>query len=321
MPHETEPPAPHEAAARTGARSSAAEDAKPERTTDIETRLGVDVLSTTGGPSAASSPATAPGAETADARAEARARARRREEELDADPAIVAARAAGEAARARRRRRSLIALAVLVAALVVSALVIAPLVGAADERAENGNLSHEVGTVTDARQKPDADLSEHRIWNGSITLNTQRFNLTLDGVHAPQAVAVLRQLTEERFYSGLRCHRLTTSPEFRMVQCGDPKGNGTGDAGYRWGPYENVPADHRYPAGTIAMANFGQPNTNGSQFFILVADAQMSADYTVVGHLDSVDALATMLASNAVVDGKTDGQPVHPIVIDGFDLR
>jgi peptidyl-prolyl cis-trans isomerase B (cyclophilin B) len=80
---------------------------------------------------------------------------------------------------------------------------------------------------------------------------------------APNAVANFIVLAEAKFYDGLKFHRVI--PNF-MVQGGCPKGNGTGDPGYKFD--DEFPENfRRHFRGTLAMANSGA-NTNGSQFFI-----------------------------------------------------
>jgi peptidyl-prolyl cis-trans isomerase B (cyclophilin B) len=97
---------------------------------------------------------------------------------------------------------------------------------------------------------------------------------------APCASYSFRHLAEQGFYDGTPCPRVTSSPTFGILQCGDPTGTGSGGPGYSF-PDENL-AGATYPAGTVAMANSG-PNTNGSQFFLVYADTQLSPDYTPFG--------------------------------------
>ncbi len=100
----------------------------------------------------------------------------------------------------------------------------------------------------------------------------------------------------------LECHRLSTSTELGVLQCGDPTGIGAGGPGYRF-PNEYPTNQYRltdpalkipvlYPRGTLAMANSG-PGTNGSQFFLVYEDSQLPPTYTVFGTIDSAR-LATL---------------------------
>ena len=98
-------------------------------------------------------------------------------------------------------------------------------------------------------------------------------------------------LAGKGFYDGLTFHRVI--PDF-MVQAGCPKGDGTGDAGYK---FDDEDSGHRVVRGALAMANAG-PNTNGSQFFIVTADEcpWLDGRHTVFGQvtggLDVVDAIS-----------------------------
>ena len=110
---------------------------------------------------------------------------------------------------------------------------------------------------------------------------------------APKTVENFSKLAGDGFYDGLVFHRVI--PDF-MIQGGCPRGDGTGDAGYK---FEDEINDHAIVRGTLAMANAG-PNTNGSQFFIVTADAcpWLDGKHTVFGRvtsgMDVVDAIATV---------------------------
>jgi cyclophilin family peptidyl-prolyl cis-trans isomerase len=108
---------------------------------------------------------------------------------------------------------------------------------------------------------------------------------------APKTVQNFVDLAGKGFYDGLTFHRVI--PDF-MIQTGCPKGNGTGGPGYE---FEDEDSGHRVVRGALAMANAG-PNTNGSQFFIVVADecSWLDGKHTVFGRvtdgLDVVDTIA-----------------------------
>ena len=108
---------------------------------------------------------------------------------------------------------------------------------------------------------------------------------------APKAAGNFLDLAEKGFYDGVIFHRIV--PGF-VIQGGDPTGTGTGGPGYK---FADEPVQGDYYRGTLAMANAG-PNTNGSQFFICLADlaGRLPKSYTIFGQvtkgMDVVDAIA-----------------------------
>lgn len=118
------------------------------------------------------------------------------------------------------------------------------------------------------------------------TINTSvgPLAITLDADKAPCTVNSFLSLASQDYYDGTSCHRLGNNPGFALLQCGDPTGQGTGGPGYTI-PDEFKDTD-TFPAGTLAMANTGQPNSGGSQFFMVFGDTQLSPAYTVFGTLD-----------------------------------
>ena len=99
---------------------------------------------------------------------------------------------------------------------------------------------------------------------------------------APKTVANFTKLAGDGFYDGLIFHRVI--PDF-MIQGGCPEGIGTGGQGYQ---FEDEFNDHKVVKGALAMANSG-PNTNGSQFFIVTAEATpwLDGKHTVFGQVTS----------------------------------
>nr|WP_243848636.1 peptidylprolyl isomerase [Lysinibacter cavernae] len=167
---------------------------------------------------------------------------------------------------------------------------------------------------------PDKALAEDRTWTGTLALNDVELGITLDGAAAPQAVASTISLASSGFYDGVSCHRLTTSGLF-VLQCGDPDGTGSGGPGYSYGPTENAPADGLYTKGMIAMANSG-PYTNGSQFFIVFDDSQLSPNYSVIGEVTSgLDELNKQILSKGTADGSQDGAPKVATTITSFEVK
>ena len=120
----------------------------------------------------------------------------------------------------------------------------------------------------------------------AATINTSvgPLAVTLDADKAPCTVNSFLSLASQDYYDGTSCHRLGANPGFELLQCGDPTGQGTGGPGYTI-PDEFEDSD-TFPAGTLAMANTGQPNSGGSQFFMVFGDTQLPPAYTVFGTLD-----------------------------------
>jgi cyclophilin family peptidyl-prolyl cis-trans isomerase len=129
---------------------------------------------------------------------------------------------------------------------------------------------------------------------------------------APKTVDNFVSLARKGFYDGVIFHRVI--PDF-MIQGGDPTGTGSGGPGYT---FEDEANDHHVARGALAMANAG-PNTNGSQFFIVTAEAcpWLDGKHTVFGRvnggMDVVDAISTV---------GTDGRdrPRDDVVIERVEL-
>jgi cyclophilin family peptidyl-prolyl cis-trans isomerase len=134
----------------------------------------------------------------------------------------------------------------------------------------------------------------------------------LDPVNAPIATNNFVCLALAGYYSGTDFHRIFAGT---LVQGGDPTATGMGSPGY------TVPSDPTvgsYPSGSVAMAN-AQPDQNGSQFFIAIADltGQIPNDYPVFGQVTSgMDVVQTI--SDGAVTANVSGEqskPVDPSVL------
>lgn len=126
-------------------------------------------------------------------------------------------------------------------------------------------------------------LPSEKINNKKVVIETEKGNIVFElfPKEAPKTVSNFIFLSEEGFYDGIVFHRV--EPGF-VIQGGDPKGDGTGGPGYR---FEDEPVKRTYDKGIVAMANAG-PNTNGSQFFIMLADnPQLPPNYTIFGKVIS----------------------------------
>ena len=150
------------------------------------------------------------------------------------------------------------------------------------------------------------------------TMATNHGDITIElfDEEAPETVANFRKLASEGFYDGLVFHRVIGN---FMIQGGCPNGTGTGGPGYTFDDEFN---EHPIVRGTLAMANAG-PNTNGSQFFIVTAEATpwLDGKHTAFGRvLDGMDVVDTIEAQPTDArDKPVDDVRMERVVVDGGD--
>ena len=130
---------------------------------------------------------------------------------------------------------------------------------------------------------------------------------------APITVENFEKLANEGFYNGLTFHRVI--PGF-MIQGGCPNGNGTGGPGYTiQGEFTSNGWDNdlQHTEGVLSMARTMMPNSAGSQFFIMVADApHLDGQYASFGKITE-----GMDVAQAIVNVKRDRMdcPLEPVRI------
>ena len=128
---------------------------------------------------------------------------------------------------------------------------------------------------------PPMSIDQSREYQATIKTNFGDIVVQLFPKDAPVAVNNFVFLARLGFYDGVKFHRVKKG---FVIQGGDPTGSGTGGPGYEFAD-EKVTRD--YVVGTLAMANAG-PNTNGSQFFITLADLDsLPRNYTIFGIVTS----------------------------------
>jgi peptidyl-prolyl cis-trans isomerase B (cyclophilin B) len=166
--------------------------------------------------------------------------------------------------------------------------------------------------------------------SASMVTNQGHIGLMLANNESPCTVNSFASLIGQKYFDNTKCHRLTTSQGLGVLQCGDPKGEGTGGPGYQFAneyPTDQYPPNDPkaqepvlYPRGTLAMANAG-PGTNGSQFFLVYKDSQLPPQYTVFGTIQP-DGLATLdkIAKAGVAGGGEDGAPATEVTITSLLL-
>jgi cyclophilin family peptidyl-prolyl cis-trans isomerase len=146
------------------------------------------------------------------------------------------------------------------------------------------------------------------------TLHTSHGAIAVDlfGDDAPKTVENFETLAGKGFYEGVVFHRVIQ--DF-MIQGGDPTGTGSGGPGYT---FEDEPNERRVVRGALAMANAG-PNTNGSQFFIVTAEAcpWLDGKHTVFGQvvsgMDVVDQISA-------IETDASDRPKQPVTIQRVEL-
>ena len=165
-------------------------------------------------------------------------------------------------------------------------------------------ITSEPGTVT---------LEEATLADIKTTLGTITIELFSDA--APKTVENFIKLAESGFYNGTKFHRVIK--DF-MIQGGDPNSkdddwanDGTGGPGYA---FEDEFNEHKVVRGVLAMANSG-PNTNGSQFFVVTADATpwLDGKHTVFGRV--VQGMEVIDKIESVATNKND-HPLEDVVVE-----
>jgi peptidyl-prolyl cis-trans isomerase B (cyclophilin B) len=215
-----------------------------------------------------------------------------------------------EKARKRRQRNSIIGATIAVIVVVGAVVGIVTAVTSGGGKKATPAAAASAAPVS-CVWKPNPDPSSTAAPNGDIsntgtppasgephagtrdmTFNTNLGNIVvqLNLAKAPCTSESFTYLAGKKYFDNTSCHRLvnqTTGSAFHVLQCGDPSGTGSGGPAYTFGD-ENLPtgAKNPYPKGVVAMANSGA-NTNGSQFFFVFGDTQLSADYTVFGTITS----------------------------------
>jgi peptidyl-prolyl cis-trans isomerase B (cyclophilin B) len=248
------------------------------------------------------------------------------------------------AEQARRRQRTAIITSAAVVVVVVVGVVLLSTVGlggddqaAQDPTADPSAVPAALGdcTFTPTPDEPAAKpapvpslTTAPTTGTVPVTLQTDQgaIPLTLDRSTGPCAVESFLNLVTADYYDNTPCHRLTTSDLLKVLQCGDPTGEGTGGPGYTINdeaPTHLAPSDAGggtvvYPRGTVAMAKTSLPNSGGSQFFLVYGDSSLPPDYTVFGTvgeegLATLDAIAQAGSDDA--NGPGDGAPLTPVTI------
>jgi len=158
-----------------------------------------------------------------------------------------------------------------------------------------------------------------KVEKNMITLQTNHGVITFETYNndAPNTVNNFITLAKKGFYDGLTFHRVIGG---FMIQGGDPKGDGTGGPGYSFADELNASTQSYkdgYKKGVVAMANAG-PNTNGSQFFIMLADTPLPHAYTIFGKVTSGQDIVDKIGQ---VGTDSNDKPLSPVLIQKVTIK
>lgn len=143
-------------------------------------------------------------------------------------------------------------------------------------------------------------LPEAETANKIVHIKTNKGDITFELLpkEGPNAASNFVYLANKKFYDGLTFHRV--EPGF-VIQGGDPLGNGTGGPGYK---FADDKVSLPYNTGIVAMANAG-PNTNGSQFFIMLGNTPLPPAYSIFGRVVSGQEVVDKIAVGDVMTSVT----------------
>lgn len=183
-------------------------------------------------------------------------------------------------------------------------------------------LTYAIVTLIKAGVREDTAFAQDSAMKQRRQARLAHFETSMGGIEiillrneAPNAVANFARFADEGYYDGTKFHRVVAG---LLAQGGDPLSRednrelyGTGGPGYVF--EDEIPA-RPLERGDVAFANRGKPDTNGSQFFILVADSVPSMDgkYTVFGRVTRGIEVADQIANAASDENEV---PVVPIML------
>nr|WSS60732.1 peptidylprolyl isomerase [Streptomyces sp. NBC_01177] len=231
-----------------------------------------------------------------------------------------------EARRRTRRLTVIIASSVAVVAVIGVGAYVS--LGGDDAKSSTEAAASESPSATPSASEssvPEPAMKIDKKAKYSLSLKTSQGDIAIemDAAKTPHTANSFKALADKGYFDDTKCHRLTTEGIF-VLQCGDPKGDGTGGPGYTI-PDENLTALGKadakgsvtYPAGTVAMANTGQPGTGGSQFFLVYKDTELPPSYTPFGTMDDAGLKAVKKVAEAgVADGAGDGAPKKTVTVE-----
>ncbi|MGW8888171.1 peptidylprolyl isomerase [Streptomyces sp. NPDC055749] len=232
-----------------------------------------------------------------------------------------------EEARRRTRRLTVVIASALAVVAVIGAGAYVSVGGDDDKSKPDAAASQSPSATPSASESaaPEPEMKIDKTAKYAMSLKTSQGDIafTMDAAKTPHTTNSFKALADKGYFDGTKCHRLTTEGIF-VLQCGDPKGDGTGGPGYTI-PDENLTALGKagkdgtvtFPAGTVAMANTGQPGTGGSQYFLVYKDTKLPPTYTPFGTMDEAGLKTVKKVAEAGVSGGAgDGAPKKTVTVE-----
>lgn len=188
------------------------------------------------------------------------------------------------------------------------------------------------GTVTKV-SLPPATPDYRAAYTATIHTNLGPITIDLANSKATCTVNSFVHLASAGFWNNTQCHRMSDSGGLYILQCGDPTAKagqtlscssptvGTGGPGYVFGN-ENL-TGATYGAGTVAMANTGTADSNGSQFFLVFAPTSLPASYTPFGTITTgLDILQKVAkAGTTCTYSAGGGVPREKVIMDSVTIK
>ena len=162
-------------------------------------------------------------------------------------------------------------------------------------------------------EQPAMRIDPTKSYTGTLQTNKGTVEVELFPDDAPNTVNNFVCLAEDGYYDQTPFHRIVSG---FVIQGGDPTGTGSGGPGYK---FPDEPIAKEYERGTLAMANAG-PNTNGSQFFIVLDDlrGKLPKNYTIFGRVTEGQDVVDAIAKTPTVAGRSGEKstPTEPITLE-----
>jgi peptidyl-prolyl cis-trans isomerase B (cyclophilin B) len=204
---------------------------------------------------------------------------------------------------------------------------------AVTEPAQHCSYTSATGGAVVKASLPTASPDYKAAYTASINTNLGPIKIGLLNSKATCTVNSFVHLAAADFWNNTQCHRMSNSDSLYMLQCGDPTAKaseklscssttlGTGGPGYEFAS-ENL-TGATYPAGTVAMANSGTADSNGSQFFLVFKATSLPASYTPFGTITSgLNILQNVAkAGTSCTYSAGGGVPKEKVIIDSVSIK